>query len=67
MQYQYIPMTGRPDQVLAAGVEENKKNLLSRNPKLSELEAMRQALLLATRHNPGLLDYYRSYGESRAR
>jgi hypothetical protein len=52
----------RPDQALAVGIEENKKVLLQRNPKVSPLEAHRQAIMAALRDNPRLVELYRTFG-----
>jgi hypothetical protein len=60
---QTLTMSGTPDHNLASAVEHNKRVLLQNNPKLSPLEAHRQAMKLATQHNPTLLSSYRAYGK----
>jgi hypothetical protein len=59
----YMSLQGRADQMLAAGVEANKKALMQRNSKLTVLEAHRLAITAALKDNPGLLILYRSYGK----
>lgn len=59
----HMSVQGRPDQMLAAGVEANKKALMQRNSKLSSLEAHRLAITAALKDNPELLTLYRSYGK----
>jgi hypothetical protein len=55
---------GSPRECLAQVVEDRKRELMSRDRNLSELEAHRRASDLAVKENPDLLRAYRADSQS---
>ena len=49
----------RPRERLAQAVEDRKKELMSRDRNLSELDAHRQAMALVAKEEPDLMQSYR--------
>ena len=51
--------SGNPREVLAQAVEDAKKQLLTRDPNLTELAAHRKAIELAIKGSPEIVKRYR--------